>query len=105
MKQSIKSVKTILNQPVSFDDFIDKRFSENLLLATCSSSAERKKIPDVYQKGTDTVILIGPEGDFDDTEVRNAMSKVFVPVHLGKSRLRTETAGIAACHSIYLLNQ
>jgi 16S rRNA (uracil1498-N3)-methyltransferase len=105
MKQSIKSVKTILNQPVSFDDFIDKRFSVNLLIATCSSSAERKKIADVYQKGTDTVILIGPEGDFDDTEVRNAMSKGFVPVHLGKSRLRTETAGIAACHSIYLLNQ
>ena len=51
------------------------------------------------------MILIGPEGDFSDTEVREAMACGFVPVSLGKSRLRTETAAIAACHIISLINE
>jgi len=51
------------------------------------------------------VILIGPEGDFSIQEVEKALSKNFTHIHLGASRLRTETAGVAACHSIYFINQ
>ena len=51
------------------------------------------------------MILIGPEGDFSDIEVREAMGSGFVPVSLGKSRLRTETAAVAACHTISLTNE
>ena len=51
------------------------------------------------------MILIGPEGDFSDTEIREAMNNGFVPVSLGKSRLRTETAAIAACYTINLTNE
>jgi 16S rRNA (uracil1498-N3)-methyltransferase len=52
----------------------------------------------------DIVILIGPEGDFTAEEVRQAIRAGYMPVHLGPSRLRTETAGVAACCSVYLAN-
>jgi len=53
----------------------------------------------------DVLILIGPEGDFSIDEVTKAISLGFVPVSLGQSRLRTETAGVVACHTVSLLNQ
>ena len=63
-----------------------------------------KDIIDSYEK-ENAVIMIGPEGDFTKEEIETAASLGFMPVHLGTSRLRTETAGIAACHSIYFINQ
>ena len=50
-------------------------------------------------------MLIGPEGDFSEEEVRLAIEKGFVPVTLGESRLRTETAGVAACHTVQVVNE
>ena len=49
------------------------------------------------------VVLIGPEGDFSEQEISEALKNGFVPVSLGESRLRTETAGVVACHTIDLL--
>jgi 16S rRNA (uracil1498-N3)-methyltransferase len=49
-------------------------------------------------------ILIGPEGDFTPEEVASAQTNEFIPVTLGNSRLRTETAGIVTCHSVYFIN-
>ena len=76
-----------------------------LMIAHCDDSIERMKISDVYSKNENAIILIGPEGDFSREEIESAIKSKFFPVHLGPSRLRTETAGIAACHSIYFLNQ
>jgi len=59
----------------------------------------------IYRRNLDAVILIGPEGDFSEEEISLALKNGFEPVHLGTSRLRAETAGIAACHSIYFINQ
>ena len=67
--------------------------------------SERSRISDVYSKNENAVILIGPEGDFSKEEIDLAIKSKFLPVHLGSSRLRTETAGVAACHSIYFINQ
>jgi len=75
------------------------------MIAHCYGEQERTKISDVYNKGEEAVILIGPEGDFSIQEVEKALSKNFTHIHLGTSRLRTETAGVAACHSIYFINQ
>ncbi len=50
-------------------------------------------------------ILIGPEGDFSEEEIRLALDKGYIPVSLGNTRLRTETAGVVACHTAVLLNQ
>jgi 16S rRNA (uracil1498-N3)-methyltransferase len=106
MKQSIKACLTQLNEPILFDEFIKRDLPVNKLIAHCNSSiGERLKIDNVYSKGEDVVIIIGPEGDFDENEISKATKAGFKPVHLGMSRLRTETAGIAACHSIYFLNQ
>jgi 16S rRNA (uracil1498-N3)-methyltransferase len=75
------------------------------MIAHCDDSGGRRKISDVYSKNSDSIILIGPEGDFSREEIDTAVKRGFMPVHLGTSRLRTETGGIAACYSIYFINQ
>jgi 16S rRNA (uracil1498-N3)-methyltransferase len=105
MKQSLKAGITILNEATSFENFIRKDFKGEKMICHCNSAPERDKIDHEYTKDADAVILIGPEGDFSDNEITRAVAAGFKPVHLGKSRLRTETAGVAACHSIYFLNQ
>jgi 16S rRNA (uracil1498-N3)-methyltransferase len=106
MKQSLKSCLTVLSEPTDFDEFIRYNYQANRMIAHCSEiEGEKKGISQVYKKGENAIILIGPEGDFSDKEIGDAIGAGFQPVHLGASRLRTETAGVAACHSIYFLNQ
>jgi 16S rRNA (uracil1498-N3)-methyltransferase len=104
MKQSLKSTRTILNSPCPINDFLNGDIKGTCMIAHCNETFERKKISDVYSKNETAIILIGPEGDFSNEEIESAISKGFSSVHLGSSRLRTETAGVAACHSIYLIN-
>ena len=105
MKQSLKATKTHLNETCYFKDFISLKHDAILMIAHCDGSLIRSRVSDVYTKGRDAIILIGPEGDFTREEIDSAVNSGFVPVHLGTSRLRTETAGIAVCHSIYFMNQ
>jgi 16S rRNA (uracil1498-N3)-methyltransferase len=105
MKQSLKAKLTVLNEPVAFKEFISRADQSQKMIAHCVPGTEKNSIADVYRKGKDALILIGPEGDFSEEEIRSALSSGFMPVHLGSSRLRTETAGVAACHSVYFLNQ
>ena len=105
MKQSLKATKTVLNEPCLFKDFLNSDFKGSRIIAHCNETFNRRKISEVYSKNENALILIGPEGDFSAEEIDSAIEKEFFPVHLGQSRLRTETAGIAACHSIYFLNQ
>jgi len=104
MKQSLKATGTILNPPVKFEDFINNAGSGLRMIAHCNESS-RIKISDVCSKAENAIILIGPEGDFCEEEIRKASENGFISIHLGNSRLRTETAGVAACHSIYFINQ
>lgn len=105
MKQSLKATRTIFNEPRSFKDFISTKSGAIRMIAHCDDSPEKRRVPDVYTKGGNAIILIGPEGDFTRAEIDSAVKNGFIPVHLGTSRLRTETAGIAVCHSIYFMNQ
>jgi 16S rRNA (uracil1498-N3)-methyltransferase len=105
MKQSLKASSTKLNAACSFNDFVSSSHSGILMIAHCNNNDKRKGIGEVCLKGNDALILIGPEGDFSEEEISKAGSFGYIPVHLGKSRLRTETAGVAACHSIYFINQ
>jgi 16S rRNA (uracil1498-N3)-methyltransferase len=105
MKQSLKASKPILNNPLTFKNFILSQRNETLLIAHCNSGFARSSISEVYSKNKNVTILIGPEGDFSNDEIFTAVENGFRSVHLGTSRLRTETAGIAACHSIYFINQ
>lgn len=105
MKQSLKSTGTILNEPVKFSELINSPGKGIRLIAHCNESVERIRISEACSKGDDVMILIGPEGDFSEEEIRSAAGMGFTSVHLGRSRLRTETAGVAACHSVYFINQ
>lgn len=105
MKQSLKSRLTVLNEVCSFTDFSKRDLHGTKMIASCNQIPVRSKIADTCHKGEDAVILIGPEGDFSEDEVGNAVTSGFIPVHLGRSRLRSETAGVAACHSVYFINQ
>ena len=60
---------------------------------------------DLYKKGENVLVLIGPEGDFSPEEVALAKENGFVPCSLGDARLKTETAAMVACHTIQLINQ
>jgi 16S rRNA (uracil1498-N3)-methyltransferase len=105
MKQSIKAYRPVLNDPVAFSDFICSDFSSRKMIAHCNPAFKRNKIDQVCEKSSDAVILIGPEGDFSMDELTLAVEKNYKSIHFGSSRLRTETAGIAACLSVYFINQ
>ena len=105
MKQSLKGLKSRLNEKFLFRDFIARPFKGVKMIACCSENIERKNISEVYGRHQDALILIGPEGDFTEEEIKMAVADGFIPVHLGRSRLRTETAGVVACYSVYFINQ
>jgi 16S rRNA (uracil1498-N3)-methyltransferase len=105
MKQSLKAYKTELNPPCLINDFISGNHEGTKMIAHCNDSFIRVGITDLYSKNKNAIILIGPEGDFTNDEIISAADHGYAQVHLGKSRLRSETAGIAACHSIYFINQ
>ena len=99
VKQSRKAWKPLLNDLQPFESFVNRPRKGAKYIAHCYAEIDKK---DLYGEllqlnGEEEVtILIGPEGDFSIDEVRLAMSKGYVPVSLGQSRLRTETAALAA---------
>jgi 16S rRNA (uracil1498-N3)-methyltransferase len=103
MKQSLKAYLPKLNEPEKFSDFTRQSYAGQKMIAWCGDDAIRE-LKEIYTKGSPALILIGPEGDFSPIEVRAAINNGFVPVSLGKSRLRTETAGIVACHTCNLVS-
>lgn len=104
MKQSLQCYLPILNSPLSFTEFIEKDYYKTSLFIAHCEETEKKSLrkPDILTKNS--IILIGPEGDFSHKELENAYLKGIVPISLGKNRLRTETAAVVAVHSVYLLN-
>ncbi len=104
MKQSGRCLLPRLDEPVAISDFLAGLSAGRKLIATCDSSFDRISITETFRRGEDVTILIGPEGDFTPDEVRAAITTGCQPVHLGTARLRTETAGIAACCSVFLAN-
>jgi 16S rRNA (uracil1498-N3)-methyltransferase len=99
MKQSLKAYHPILNTLTPFDEFVKLPLTGNKLIAHCMEG-ERHELIKMKPGINEFTLLIGPEGDFSDKEVESAISKGFLPVSLGNSRLRTETAGVAASQII-----
>lgn len=104
MKQSLHYYLPKLNEPLLFKDFIKKDFSGQKFIAHCEET-DKKSLKKEIITGEDILILIGPEGDFSVKEIQMALDNTFIPVSLGETRLRTETAAVVACHSVVLLNQ
>ena len=108
VKQSRKAWMTQVNEIKSFDDFINTISTEHKYIAHCYDEIPRTYLFDELRLSSDTcdaVVMIGPEGDFSIDEVRRAMDKGFKSVHLGTSRLRTETAGLSAVMMMQLANE
>ncbi|TND08463.1 MAG: hypothetical protein FD123_2259 [Bacteroidetes bacterium] len=105
MKQSLKAWLPQVEEICPFHDFIaaHQNSGGQKFIAHCHDTP-KENLQDVYIKGSDVLILIGPEGDFSEDEVALAVRAGFVPVSLGRSRLRTETAGLVAVMTVALGN-
>ncbi len=104
MKQSLSSHLPKLNEAISFKTFIKQDFTGDLFIAHCEET-DRKSLKQELNPNQNVTILIGPEGDFSVKEIEMALSNNFIPVTLGETRLRTETAAIVACHSVAFINE
>ncbi|MEG1659542.1 MAG: 16S rRNA (uracil(1498)-N(3))-methyltransferase [Bacteroides sp.] len=104
IKQSLKARLPRLNEMMDFDKFISQDFQGQKFIAHCYEG-EKPLLKDLLRKGENALVLIGPEGDFSEEEVKKATDRGFVAISLGKSRLRTETAALVACHTLSLMNQ
>ena len=116
MKQSVKAHLPKLNEVIPFKKFIAQAGTDSVLGDQSNSSSRLFKgiayladntqpLSKVYKRNENAVILIGPEGDFTSEEINFALQQGFEGVSLGSSRLRTETAGIVACHTLHLINE
>ena len=104
MKQANVTFLPKLNQAISYKEFVQKKHTNTLLIAHCEET-QKKSLQSVLKPNEDITILIGPEGDFTEKEIQLAIENNFLPVTLGKTRLRTETAALVACHSVVFINE
>lgn len=102
-KQSLKAYVPTLQPMIDFDDFIMNMRESERFIAHCYSG-EKPYFLNVCPPKKDVVVLIGPEGDFSKEEVALAEENHCISVSLGDSRLRTETAGVVACHLVTVVN-
>lgn len=105
VKQSLTAYHPRLNPLTSFAEFVHQPFEGNRFVAHCVEDDSKRYIADFASGGGSCRVLIGPEGDFSAAEINLAMANGYKPVTLGDSRLRTETAGLAACFEVNFLNR
>lgn len=100
-KQSLRYHMPVIHEPMVLSDFINKHNNNTLFIAHCEET-ERKSLKSELKNSSSKsfTVLIGPEGDFSSKEIKLALAKNYIPVTLGETRLRTETAAVVATHSI-----
>ena len=104
MKQSGKATLPEMTELLPIADFWKTVQGENKLIAHLNED-DLKYIAHSNISSASHCILIGPEGDFTEKEVDQAIKNGFVPVSLGRYRLRTETAAIAAVQEIHSIKR
>ena len=92
-----------LNDPILFKDFLKKEFKGQKFMAHCEET-DKKSLKSQLLPNEDVTLLIGPEGDFSVKEIEMALNNKYIPISLGETRLRTETAAMVACHSFVFTN-
>ena len=106
-KQSLKAYVPRLNPMITFKEFINNSqlstLNSQLFIAHCYDQP-KQHLFNACQPGGDVVVMVGPEGDFSEEEVELALRNSFQAITLGESRLRTETAGVVACHLVTIAN-
>lgn len=104
MKQSLHYSIPEISEAISFQEFIQQEQNEQKFIAHCEEN-DKKSLQKELEPGKSYTILIGPEGDFSSEEIESAIKVGFIPVTLGNTRLRTETAAIVAAHTAALINE
>ena len=99
-KQSLKGSLVHIDDPILFEEFIAQPW-DNLCIAHCEDDEQKQDLRSHLQANQATTIMIGPEGDFSSKEISVAKQHGAKPIHLGSSRLRTETAGLVAVATVY----
>ncbi|MGN0186772.1 MAG: 16S rRNA (uracil(1498)-N(3))-methyltransferase [Paludibacteraceae bacterium] len=103
-KQSYKARIPQLNPMTAVDDFVQQVRTPYRFIAHCYEG-DKPHLLHVCPPKSEVVIMVGPEGDFSREEVEMAVNQYFQPVSLSASRLRTETAGVVACHLVTVVNE
>ena len=104
MKQSNVLNLPKLNKSITFKEFVKHKKEGLHLIAHCEET-DKKSLKSILKPNTNITLLIGPEGDFSEKEIASAIENNFIPVSIGNTRLRTETAAIVACHSVVFINE
>jgi 16S rRNA (uracil1498-N3)-methyltransferase len=104
IKQSKAYFKPKLDELTKITEVLEYDLNSEKFIAHCYDSDNKTHIKDVYTRGKDALILIGPEGDFSPDEINKAKKNGFKEISISGSRLRTETAGIVACQIIDFIN-
>jgi 16S rRNA (uracil1498-N3)-methyltransferase len=104
MKQSLKAYLPEIDEMQPYRTFVTREHTGEKFIAHLAEEGPRDLLVQAAPKNATYCILIGPEGDFTAEEVRLAIDYGFQPVSLGDSRLRTETAGLVACHIMHVIN-
>lgn len=105
MKQSLKAVATRIDPLTPVADVVNSFADYQKFIAYCDRTIPRRLLACDYRPGTSAIAMIGPEGDFDPTEIRAALDAGWAPVSLGPCRLRTETAALTALQTFHILSQ
>ncbi|HOU75245.1 MAG TPA: RsmE family RNA methyltransferase, partial [Tenuifilum sp.] len=99
-----KAYLPIINSIQPLRNFVKYTHQADLKAIAHCNSWDLTPFQQVIHRGRSVLVLIGPEGDFTPTEVNLALNSGFTGVSLSTSRLRTETAGVVACHTANLIN-
>jgi 16S rRNA (uracil1498-N3)-methyltransferase len=105
VKQSLQAYHPKLNPSVDLSDFLHLQLEGTKMIAHCLDGEPRQYVSQIPVEGGRYIILIGPEGDFTAEEIQLALNNNFKPLTLGNTRLRTETAALAACFEVSYLNR
>lgn len=105
MKQSLKANLPTISPMIPIKKLIETYNLSQKYIAYCDKTIPRKLLSKEYKANQDSIILIGPEGDFDSEEIKMAIENNYTPISLGDNRLRTETAAVVACDTCHIINQ
>ena len=105
MKQSLKCTLPLIDEMTPIAEVIGMPFDGRKYIAYCDPSVPRRLFAKEYDPDSNALIMIGPEGDFSPEEIKAAIDAGFLPISLGDSRLRTETAAVMACAMCHTAKQ